>query len=157
MVIHQVMHLDEVIRVQILLLLCYVHSSVHTIEAVGGSQMSHIVWRSGLRLVVFARVRVHHLTLRCDGEYCVWSRGAVDIRRVSDWAREGPIIVQRGVDQRDGGFPARRASLPPDTTSKLTVTWRERPWGEVEKLEADEKKKKEKWMLICMKQMGAVK
>lgn len=51
----------------------------------------------------------------------------MDIWRVSDGADVGPIIVQSGVDQRDGGVPACWASLPLDTTGKLTIKRRERP------------------------------
>ena len=96
------------------------------------------------------------LTLRCDSEYSVWSWGPVDIWRVSDRADVGPIIIQSSVDQRDGGVPACWASLPQDTTGKLTVTRRERPWGEVEKLEKDAKRKT-KNVLFANKKMGVVR
>ena len=72
-------------------------------------------------LLLYMFVCAQHLTQWCDGEYSVRGRGPVDIRRVSHGARVGPVIAQRGIDQRDGGIPTRWASLPPDTISKLTA------------------------------------
>lgn len=62
----------------------------------------------------------------------------MDIRRVSDGACIGPIIIQSGVDQRDRGVPTWWASLPLDAIQELTFRWKERLGGEVEKLEGEE-------------------
>lgn len=79
------------------------------------------------------------LTFWCDCQNSVWRRWPVDIRWVPDWAGEGSVVVQRGIDQRDGSLATGWSSLPFDTSSKLTLRWEEGLRREVEKLQ--EKKK----------------
>lgn len=58
----------------------------------------------------------------------------MDIRGVPDRAGVGPIVAQRGVQQRDGNVAPSRGALPPDAAGELTHQGEERLRGEVEKL-----------------------
>lgn len=62
----------------------------------------------------------------------------MNIRRIPDRARVGPVIVERGVNQRDGGVAPRRAALPLYAAAELPVQRRKGPRGEVEKLVGEE-------------------
>lgn len=119
---------------------------VHTVynsswEALKSRQLR---WNQDKRWKRFELLHVQRLTLRCDSKYSVWSCGPVDIRRVSDCARIGAIVIQRGIDQSDGGIPTRRAPLPLDATAELTLCCWVCSWVEVEKL----KEKKTSFLFI---------
>lgn len=81
-------------------------------------------------------------TFWCDSEHGVWWWRPVNIRGVPDRAGVGSIIAERCVYQRDGSVAASRGTMPPDTAKELTRRGEENPWGEVEKLEREERFKK---------------
>lgn len=64
---------------------------------------------------------------------------AVHVGGVPDGAGVGAVVLQGGVDQRDGGVSPGRSSQPANTTGKLALLGREGPRGEVEELEAEER------------------
>lgn len=79
------------------------------------------------------------LTLGHDSQYYVRVWVAVDIWRVSDGACVGSIIIQRWIDQRDGGFALCRASSPLNTPTEVAFQRREGTRREVEELKEGEK------------------
>lgn len=52
------------------------------------------------------------LTSRGDGEHSVRDGRAVHVGRVPDRAGVGAVVLQGGVEQRDGGVAPSRSSLP---------------------------------------------
>lgn len=75
------------------------------------------------------------LTFGGDGEHRVRRGRAVHVGGVPDGAGVGAVVLQGGVDQRDGGVAPSRSSLPGDPPSKPALQGREGPGGEVEELQ----------------------